>query len=148
MAQILMPQPRPQQTQAPHKGWGDIAGKLLGTVGAVAGGIAGTGVGGPGAGTVAGAIGGFSAGQGVGNALGEAIRPTKQAEYTQSQVPQVNDNAVGRRFAQIDSDPMFAMTQAKASLAQMPPEYKQRYEPIIDDAMNVYQQQQKQQRFA
>lgn len=150
MADVLMP----QNNEAPRtKKKGGGLGKILGIAGGIVGGVVG------GAGTFgAGAIGGASAGMGLGNAIGGMVDPERMVVTNPgssgmqpiaspkriappAQTAQLN--VMDRRFDKIQEDPLMALTKAQKALAFQPPDIRQEYEPIINQALIQAQRQQR-----
>jgi hypothetical protein len=96
--------------------------------GALAGGILAS-PGGPGA-----IAGGAAAGASLGGLAGGALSPEKAAPQA------IQSNAMNRRMAQIESDPLNQLRNAETALASVPPPVKAEYAPAIQRARMLEEQ--------
>jgi len=130
MAQVVMPRKKTGM-------------EFLPMAGQIAGGVVGGIKGGP-----SGALAGSQAGGAAGGMAAGIVDKATGASDKQAAMEAQGQNAVQRRMAQIESDPVYTLNQAKQALAAMPADVQQQYQKPIDEAYQraIAQSRQNQQR--
>ena len=133
MVRIQYTPPPPVQTSGGSSGGGFLS-KFLPLAGAAAGGIAGSVV--PVGGTAFGMAAGASLGMGLGGVAGGLVaKDPTQATYEQKPNPQQagdSGDAMSRRMAELDNQPLKQIRDSLNALYTLPPEQRAEYgKPLL-----------------
>ena len=136
MATVMMPTEEVKVKKGRKSGAG--FGSALGAVaGAALGASAGP----------AGIAKGAMMGQQVGGMIGGMVQPGREASAVQQPgsrgIQSASTGAVDRRLGEIQQSPQFQLQQAKAALAELPPQVQKDYAQTIDDALAASRKAQK-----